>query len=330
MNNQPLPNELARQWANLPDLSYRGGGEWSSACPRCGGSGRRHDKSDRFRLFEAGDGKGARAWCRQCQFFAWADQDEQRPSQEAIEAATKERLRLLEIEHRRIKDKLQRIADSDFWRRWHDTMSDGQRDLWHKEGIIDWAIEEYKLGFCADHTTYHDGLEWHTPTLTIPHWGKGWELVNIQHRLLNPPEPGDKYRQTAGLPAAMFLTEPDRDIAGPVLIVEGAKKAIVTLMHVGGKDLMVVGLPGKSPSGEMLDQLQQCEPVYLALDPDAYVPTRAKDGRVVEPAVKRLGSKLDGRARFVRLPAKPDDLFKSGVLTASKFGRYLAQATKAL
>jgi hypothetical protein len=39
---------------------------------------------------------------------------------------------------------------------------------------------------------------------------------------------------------------------------------------------------------------------------------------------------LGGRARFVRLPAKPDDMFKSEVLTASKFSRYLAQATKAI
>lgn len=330
--NNPLPQELQRRWGYLQFVRQRGSAEFSAECPKCSDSGHYgNDAPDRFRMFPSEPGHNARGFCRQCGYFSWADEDtpEYKPTREQMEAANRERLRLYELENRRIKEKIRRIASSDFWKHWHSDMSDGQRELWHKEGIVDWAIEEYKLGFCQDHIAFHDGAEWHTPTLTIPHWGSGWELVNIQHRLLNPPEPGDKYRQTAGLPAAMFLTEPDKELKGAALVVEGAKKAIVTMLHIGGKDLRVVGLPGKSPSGEMLSQLDKCEPVYLCLDPDAYVPTRTKDGKPVKPAVNRIVERVGReRARIVKLPCKPDDLLTKYGGTAADLMAYLKIASR--
>src|SRR5688572_33512064 len=102
MNNQPLPIDLARRWGNLPDMTYRGGNEWSSVCPQCGGGGRRHDKSDRFRLFAGEAGKNGRVWCRQCGYFAWADDDQKPPSREEMEAANRERARLMQAERARV------------------------------------------------------------------------------------------------------------------------------------------------------------------------------------------------------------------------------------
>lgn len=309
--NSPLPVELQRRWGHLPDLKQRGGNEWSSSCPQCGGGGNRRDLSDRFRMFGGDNTSNARGFCRQCNYFSWADEDlpGERPSREQIEATTKERLRLLEIEHQRIKDKLQRVADSDFWRRWHDNMEPSHRQMWERQGIEPYFIDYYSLGYCADHETYYNGQEWHSPSMTIPHYGAGWTLTNIQHRLLNPPEPGDKYRQMAGIPAAMFLTEPEEKLSGPVLVVEGAKKGIVTYTNLGTESGLVVAIPSKTPSPDMLEKLIDCEPIYLALDPDAYFQTITKDGRKIPPMVNRIGAKLDGRAIAVKLPVKPDDFF---------------------
>lgn len=316
--NGPLPIDLQRRWGHLPDIRQRGSNEWSAACPQCGGAhGARRDPSDRFRMF-AGDGAtGARGWCRQCHYFAFADDDQQRPNPDQIRVATAERLKLVEAENRRIKDKLQRIADADFWKRWHDDMEPKHRELWHKQGIIDDFIEYYKLGYCANHTTFYNGLEWHSPTMTIPHYGPGWKLVNIQHRLLNPPEPGDKYRQMSGVPSAMFLTEPDTPLTGGVLVVEGAKKAIVTYTHIDPNlDLTVIAVPSKTPSADMLEMLDNAEPVYLALDPDAY------NGHV-----QNIGLKLGDRVRFVHLPAKIDDLFVLYGLEGKDLNKYIKRAT---
>jgi hypothetical protein len=313
MNDKPLPPDL-EHFAHLPDLAFRGRDEWSSACPHCGGADKaRRDKSDRFRLFAADDKGNARVWCRNCNHFEWADQDGETPSREAIEAATAERLRLAKQERGRLERKIKNLTTESYWRGWHDAMQEKHRRMWHDEGIIDWAIDEYMLGYCADYTAWVGADEWHTPTMTIPHWGPDHEIRNIQHRLLNPPAPGDKYRQMAGLPAAMFLTEPDEPLSGAVLVVEGAKKAIVTYTNLGtspmGGPLTVVGVPSKTPSATMLDQLEECDPIYVALDPDAYT-SAFVDGKSLTPAVNRVADKLNReRVKIVKLPVKPDDFF---------------------
>lgn len=304
MRDIRLPSDLARRWGHLPDLANRGRKEWSAACPQCGGADRaRHDRSDRFRMFAADNGHGARGWCRQCHYFAFADDDQEQPSAEAIRIATAERLALTEKENKRIRDKIHRIADSNFWQAWHTDMAPEHRELWIQQGINEWAIETYQLGYCPDHKTMHNGQEWHSPTMTIPHFAPGWKWVNLQHRLLNPPEPGDKYRQMAGLPSAMFLTEPDEAPSGPTIVVEGAKKAIVCYLNLAPK-YGVVAVPSKTPSQDILDQLKDADPIYLMLDPDAYI----TDGKTV-PAINRILKRLHGRARIVQLPVKPDDFF---------------------
>jgi hypothetical protein len=280
-------------------------------------------------MFAGEPGRNARGFCRQCRYFSWVDEDlpNERPSQEQIAIATAERLRLLEIEHQRVKEKLQRVASADFWKRWHEDMEPIQRGMWYQQGINDWAIETYQLGYCGDYTFFYDGTEYHSPTMTIPHFGHSWELVNIQHRLLLPPEPGDKYRQMADVPAAMFLTEPDNELSGSILVVEGAKKAIVTHLNFG-HELTTVGIPSKTPSLDMLEKLDRCEPVYLALDPDAYFPTTTKDGRIIPPAVSRIAAKLDGRAMIVKLPVKPDDFFFVHGGKPDDMRAYIRQAKK--
>lgn len=329
MNNQPLPYDLARRWASLPDLSYRGGNEWSSSCPQCGGGGRRHDKSDRFRLFAAGDGRNGRVWCRQCGYFAWADDDQKPPSREEMEAANRERARLAGVERERIKQKIKQIEQAAYWKGWHDSMSQQQRELWRQEGIPDFMIDYYSLGYVTDHTYYHDGNQWHSPALTIPHYEAGWQLSNIQYRLLEPTAGAGKYRQTAGLPAAMFLTEPEEPLNRPVLIVEGAKKAMIAYAHLGGKEFATVAVPSKTPTEEMLARVAECETVYICLDPDAYVPTRTADGRVMAPAVNRIVKQVGReRARLVRLPCKPDDLFTKYRGGAGDMAAYIKMAAK--
>lgn len=281
-------------------------------------------------MFAAEAGTNARGWCRQCHYFSWADEGQEPLDPERIEKANRERVRLLQDENLRIRDKLRRIADSDFWRRWHSEMTAEQRKLWHRQGVIDFFIDYYNLGYCADHTTYYDGQEWHSPTMTIPHYWLDWELVNIQHRLLRPPEAGDKYRQMAGVPASLFLTEPEERLTGAVLVVEGAKKAIVTYTHLGteplGFRLNVVAVPSKTPSGTMLDQLKDADPVYLMLDPDAYLP--AAKGR--RAAVATIARKLSPeRVRLIKLPAKPDDFFTMYGGETDDMAGYLKSAVKA-
>ena len=324
MRQRALPPELAAKWGTLPHLQYAGSGEWSAACPQCGEWGHvGNDAPDRFRLFAADSKGNARGWCRRCGHFEWADEgsDTVGPSPEAIAAAEAERTRLAKLELLRQQEKIKAIEEAAYWKAWHDSMTAEQRRLWHQQGIIDYFIDYYDLGYTTHHTYYHDGEQLLSPAMTIPHYGEDWHLTNIQYRLTDPAPGAGKYRQTAGLPAAMFRVEPEQPLTGATLIVEGAKKAIVAYTHLGTKPLgvpmTVVGLPSKSPSGEMVEQLADAEPIYLGLDPDTY-----QDG-----SAQRVGRKLGNRVRYVHFPAKPDDLIVEYGLQGSDLKKYLRRAT---
>lgn len=327
MRHKPLPPELAH-FSHLPDLQFQGGGEWSAACPVCGGAGSRHDASDRFRLFAADATGNARVWCRQCGHFEWADADSnQRPSEQEIEQYKKMRIKLAQRERERTEQKIKELQQSAYWQGWHDAMTDTQREYWRRAGIPDSLQDWFKLGFVEDRTFSANGEPFHSPAMTIPHFDVGWKAVNVQYRIVNPPAGIGKYRYTAGLPAPLFLTEPDKEIGGRTLLVEGAKKAIVTWAHVGS-ELNVIAVPSKAPGQNLIERLANCEEVYLAMDPDAYVVTRS-NGKMIAPAINRIAKMLRGRSRIVKLPVKPDDLFTLYGGNKRDFMAYVNQAVRA-
>lgn len=329
MRNRPLHPDLQRRWGHLRFTQAQGRNEWSAECPECGDAGHiGNDKPDRFRMWGPEPGKGPRGWCRSCGYFSWADEgmeDRSSPSPEAIAAAKAERERLAAHERERMRSKIEAIRESAYWKGWHDAMGEQERGVWHGRGICDYLIDYYSLGYRTDYTCYYSGEEWRTPALTIPHYEAGWKLANIQYRLQEVPPDGGKYRQTAGLPAAMFRTEPEDDLAGAVLVVEGAIKSIVLYQHLGrrflGYNIHIVGIPSKTPSADMLAELEDAEPIYLALDPDAYEPGGAAE---------RVGRKLGDRTRFVHFPDKPDDLIVEYGLTGDDLLKYLRRATRTI
>lgn len=334
MRSQPLPRALQEKWGNLRFIQHQSGGEWSAECPKCLDHGHYgNDKPDRFRMFAADGQHGERGWCRRCGHFEWADDPSgSGPSPEAIAAAEAERTRLAKQEIERQQSKIEAIEQAAYWKAWHQKMTDEQRAMWHRQGIGDSLIDAYRLGYVTHHTYYHNGQEWRSPAMTIPHYGDDWHLTNIQYRLTEPVNGAGKYRQTAGLPAAMFRVEPDVALEGPVIVFEGAKKSMVVYQHMGVKPLgfrlQMVGVPSKTPSGDMLEELADCEPIYLALDPDAYEPTKTPHGKVLPPAAARVGRKLGDRVLYVQFPEKPDDLIVQYGLSGDDLKKYLRRATR--
>lgn len=319
MNDMPLPLDL-QHFSHLPDLQYRGSGEWSSSCPTCGGGGNRHDQSDRFRLFAADAQGNARVWCRQCGMFEWADKNDNiRPSPAQIDARNKIRQEYLEAENKRLRTRISELREQAYWKGFHDGMKEGQRALWRMAGIPDEFQDYWELGY----TPEYKGRDFTSPAMTIPYFNPGREPVNVQYRLTTPPQPNDKYRFTAGLKPSLWLADPDDKPSGKVLLVEGMKKAgvcFVELVAKADRDITITAVPSKMPSQQIVDGLNDCEVVYIALDPDAY---GGKDG-----AAERLGRMLACDVRYVRLPAKPDDLFIDYGFTAHQFMNFVNQAAK--
>jgi len=315
----PLPADIIERFGNLPDAQHQTGNEFSSACPECGGGRGGNDPSDRFRIWQR-DGQASNFWCRRCGFKGFADDDKPGRKLDPVRIKELEELRAEQAarEQRRLKARIEELQQAEYWRGWHDAMQEQHRKLWREQGIPDSLQDWFKLGYTPDYTYGTNGSLHHSPAMTIPVFDVGWEAVNVQYRLLQPANGAGKYRFTSGLPAPLYLTDPDEEPAGATLLVEGAKKAIVLFAHMGHK-YKVVAVPSKMPAGALIERLGNCDPVYVTLDPDAY-----SDGQ----SAQRVGMMLGDRARFVRLPDKPDDLIVEYGMTPAMIENYIKRATK--
>ena len=171
-------------------------------------------------------------------------------------------------------------------------------DFWQSKGVPDWAIDYYELGYCPNKTIWYHDAEYITPTATIPVFAPERKLINVRHRLINPPEPSDKYRpDRAGIPSALYLADPDRTPQGECVLLEGEIKTIVVATQLDTQKLCIVGIPGKRPRQDLLDQLKECGRIHVVLDPDATV------------QAFEIARQLGNRARVVQMTVKPDDMF---------------------
>ncbi len=328
----PLPEDMRLRWGHLAHLRCIGIGQWASECPNCGSSG--HDSGsglpDRFHIHAADSQYNARGKCRRCGHFEWVDQGEPQ-SFDPLRIQQQEELRRIAAaeEQRRLRERLDELRDREYWRGYHDAMRENHRALWRQAGIPDEFQDYWQLGFKARYSE-----EIPSPALTIPYFDPGWEATNLQFRLTNPPRPNDKYRFSSGLKPGLWLTNPDESPSGPCLVLEGMKKAGVVYLRLAARTdsrLCVVAVPSKTPSDEMLNRLTGCDPIYLALDPDAYIGRRGKDGRQTKSEAARVADKLGKeRVRMVNLPAKADDLFLDYQFTPDMFMNYVRQATRPL
>lgn len=169
---------------------------------------------------------------------------------------------------------------------------------WEARGVPGWYQDWIYLGYDHDHT-FWAGEEYHTPTLTIPIYEPGTrDLVNIRHRLMRPSDKIGKYRpERSGLPASLFLANPDEKLTGKTILVEGEIKAMVTWI-TSANGLQVVGSPSKNLSQEMFDALQDCNPVYYIPDPDTE-----------RNIIQKVRQEFKGHDLYlIRLPQKIDDL----------------------
>lgn len=306
MRDEPLPPELAQVWGRNADIRYRGNGEWSSACPHCNPSGRGgRDPSDRFRMFI--DDGPPRAWCRQCDRKFIANQESgQRISQEDREKARAKYTNWLQEENKRLRNKVKWLQEQEFWRQWHDNMGKDARELWHEAGIHDTLIDVHQLGYTIDRYQDFGGA------MTVPYIHQD-QIQTLQFRLMLPPDTGDKYRFIKGTKANWFYPWPHDEIGKVVLIVEGAKKAMVlwqTIAQFGrftyrGEDITVIASPSKYVPNRMLDDLENTERVIWLLDPDAYDRPEKDSQNAIERNAIKVG--ID-KCKHIQTTGKIDDM----------------------
>ena len=301
MNKRPLPSDIIDRFGHLPDATHRTGDEFSSSCPQCGGGRGGNDLSDSFRMWER-QGQASSFWCRRCGYQGFTDdnQPNQKPDPARILELEEIRQREATKEEQRLKNLICDLREKAYWQGWHDAMGESQRQLWRNEGIHDEFQAYWQLGYKAEYR----GRGFVSPAMTIPHFNDEWEALTIQYRLLSPPTPSDKYRFQAGLHSALWQADPSTEIKNSVIVCEGMKKAAVTFIELvarGNGRFCIVSVPSKMPSQELIDVLNNADPLYIVLDPDAFT------GR--KPAINRFAKMVAAPKRIVKLPVKADDFF---------------------
>lgn len=185
---------------------------------------------------------------------------------------------------------------------YHKMRTQYHKDAWAHAGIDEGMQEFWKLGGTEDFTYKSGSSIYHSPTLTIPIFSPESELMTIQHRLLNPKNPSDKYRpDVTGLRSHPFLAVPEMGFDGGMIwVMEGAKKAMVTWTRADS-DWQCIGVMSQVEYSHLVETLKPVgRRVIVVPDPDS-----ARNQNAF-----RLGWEL-ARAiggRTLRIPEKIDDL----------------------
>lgn len=263
-----LPPAFARFSGQVHYVQRVSDTEYSSSCPACGGE--QHpggEWPDRCRWF---DDSRPRGWCRRCGKIFWPDADT-KPDPVALERWRKEQIQREEARKRSAELALANLAEHRIWERYHEQLTEHSRLLWRRRGVCDSLQDYWQLGYDQAHPFWRDGHEFQAETLTIPIFGQNWSPLNIKHRLIDPPVDYSKYRYelsgvTDGL---LWRADPDDDLSGHVIAIEGEIKAMVTAERGGTKDWEIVGLPGTNPAPAIVSQLRSADRVTIVMDPGA-------------------------------------------------------------
>jgi hypothetical protein len=206
---------------------------------------------------------------------------------------------------------------------YHKMRTQYHKDAWLKAGIDDGMQDFWMLGGSEDFTYKMGEHLYHTPTLTIPIFSTERELLTIQHRLLNPKNPKDKYRpDITGLRSHPFLAVPEMGYDGGLIwVMEGAKKAMVTWTRADS-DWQCIGVMSQGEYKNLVEALLPVgQRVIVVPDPDsARNPNSFLLGHTF---AKAIGGKC------LRVPEKIDDLILATKMTANDLYAMSKQARKA-
>jgi hypothetical protein len=319
-----IPHEISE--INVQYIHKINNSEYASSCPQCGGTMHRNgEKPDRFRIwFNSKTTGGVMGWCRQCGYtwFPKGQNVDPAKHQEWINERRNQELQKKE----KVEHAIGLLQQEQVWLKYHENLNEDRRYFYYDRKIEDYWIEYWLLGYNLEKVIWNGHAEYKTPTLTIPVFEpETRRVITIRHRLLQPQDQSDKYRpEFGGLPASLYFTDLDKKPKNKVIIVEGEFKAMTTYITLDDPNMFVVGLPGKSPNLEMLQVLDECEVVYLLLDPDAFV--KQKNDQITP--IRRLVDHFKEKSRVISLPYKVDDMISNGMIEKQDLKQLINTARK--
>jgi len=240
-------------------------------------------------------------------------------AQERLEAEKIEEQAARERKEARLKE-LQ-VAEKHLF--YHKNRGDWAREMWAKRGLDEGMQDFFYLGGCDDFTYKIKDNYYHSPSLSIPFIGEQNELLALQHRLINPVNPKDKYRpDITGITIPPFLSIPTMGYnGGLIIVVEGAIKAMVTWANLTETDFQVIGTPTQGGYSQLTEQLRGKSPIIIP-DPKG----NTKDEKVLQ---KPFDLARETGGAVLELPEKIDDYILETCMKPNDLYRLLKQARRA-
>lgn len=305
--------------------------EYHSSCPNCGGD-MHQDGSfpDRFVMWRVSRSGTPFGMCvRKCG-YKWSPhkEDAKWTPEERAEFARKQaemEAEWMKAEAERIEKLAELVTAQLVWKRCYDNAPESAREYYlKKRGIpLEWQKELW-LGYFDNYTvrgvsTYTSGAYTH------PIFSPDGVIENITLRVAHPLTSNDRYRRMYRS-KAQHLHSPEKRRANKVVLMEGEFKAdIGTIYGWLPQDMTVYGVQSKSPERRILKMLDFAEVVYIAFDPDAYIPDPMTKRVAVVEAAKQIGME---RVRFVVPPKNVK--FDDAILQGYKFRNAVNMAVRSL
>lgn len=317
MNYTELPIEFSALEGKVQFVQKINENEYHSSCPQCGVEPRHNESnpSDRFVMWIASNttGRPFGMCVRHCRYKWSSDKADADWTPEERAIFEQKRRELNEREEARIVDYAQNvIMKQKIYLRYNQELKKSVMgvEYLHERGFTNDWIRHLGLGIMHDYKVKGRNSTYYSPAITMPVIAEGERIENIKMRVMQPNCKEDRYRSLYATQAQHYhLPNKDLKIGNKVILVEGEIKSDIVAMYAHlPSELTIIGTQGKGIGQRLLRKLENTELVYLALDPDAFLPDLNGNVTVAQVA-RKVGIE---RTRFIPVNGKPDDMIMQG------------------
>ena len=312
-----LPPEFAALEGKVQWVQQVNSNEYSSSCPNCGIEPKHSDSnpSNRFVMWVESHISGKPfGWCRSCH-YKWSSEKSDAiwtPEEKAAFAAKRKELN--QREEQRIREYAENVVmKQEIYKRYFETMKTSQygNDWLRRKGFNSREWNSYfGFGIFEDYKCRGEFSTYYSPAITMPIRGVGNIIEQVKLRVAEAKHKNDRFRNIYKTNAQHpYFPMRNDGIKNKVAIFEGEMKSCQVAMRGNlPEDVQIIATQGKGLGGRMLYMLENCEVVYLCLDPDTYQPNEKGETTIMQVA-KKIG--LD-RTRIIQCRDKIDDAILNG------------------
>lgn len=317
MNFIPLPPELAGLENRVQWVQQVSQNELHMSCPACGVQPHHSDShpSDRFIVWIESRLNGKPfGMCRTCNWKWSSEKSDAVWTEEEKAAFVAKRRELNQREEERIRHYAETVVMKQqvYGKYAHNliTSTYGQEYLKARGFTSDKWNRWFGFGILEDFKCTGYLSTYYAPAITMPIVGVSGLVENVKLRVTDAHHERDRFRNLYKTNTQhVYLPLREGKVLNKVAIFEGEMKSC-TVAQKGRlpQDVQIVASQGKGVGTRMQYALENCEVIYLCLDPDTFIPNERGDTTIMQTA-KKFGY---DRVRIIPVKQKVDDAILQG------------------